>query len=202
VKDRVSKGSVLEGAHSVSDLKSVAAGFAFLLSVVGAGTATAQQLAPGQAEGAAYVGGVTDGGGLTLGGGIHYAYDTRWVFVGEVGYLTGGDNFQIALPGVAVGIESKAFSVDLNAHYLFPQSTNQNLTPYLLAGIGFLRASATTTVFGTTTSVSNTDAGLNIGAGARWQGGLNWGVQPELKVFVSDNSSVRFSVGLYYQFGR
>jgi hypothetical protein len=69
-------------------------------------------------------------------------------------------------------------------------------------GLGFLRASATTTVFGTTTSVSNTDAGLNIGAGARWQAGLNWGVRPELKVFVSDNSSVRFSVGLYYQFGR
>ena len=43
---------------------------------------------------------------------------------------------------------------------------------------------------------------LNIGAGARWQGGVNWGVRPELKVFVSDNSSVRFSVGLYYQFGR
>jgi len=186
----------------VSDLKRVAAGFAFLLCVVGTSTATAQQLAPGQTEGAAFVGGVTDGGGFTFGGGIHYVNNARWVFVGELGYLTGGDDFNGNVQGVGVGVESSAISVDLNAHYLFPQSANQGLTPYLLAGIGFLRASATTTVFGTTTSVSDTDAGLNIGAGARWQGGLNWGVQPELKVFVSDNSSVRFSVGLYYQFGR
>jgi hypothetical protein len=173
-----------------------------LLCVVGASTATAQQLAPGQTEGAAFVGGVTDGGGLTFGGGIHYVYDARWVFVGELGYLTGGDDFDANVQGIGVGVESSAISVDLNAHYLFPQSTSQGLTPYLLAGIGFLRASATTTVFGTTTSMSDTEAGLNIGGGARWQGGLNWGVQPEVKVFVSDNSSVRFSVGLYYQFGR
>ena len=186
----------------MSDLTRVAAGFAFLLSVVGVSTATAQQLAPGQTEGAAFVGGVTDGGGLSFGGGIHYVYDSRWLFVGELGYLTGGDDFQAAVPGVSVGVESSAISVDLNAHYLFPRPTSEGLTPYLLAGIGFLRASATTTVFGTTTSMSDTDAGVNVGAGARWQGGLNWGVQPELKVFVSENSSVRFSVGLYYQFGR
>jgi hypothetical protein len=173
-----------------------------LLSIVGASTATAQQLAPGQTEGAAFIGGVTDGGGFTFGGGIHYVYDTRWILVGELGYLTGGDDVQVVVPGASVGIGSSAISVDLNAHYLLPQSTNQALTPYLLAGIGFLRASATTTVFGTTTSVSDTDAGLNVGAGARYQAGLNWGVQPELKVYVSDNSSVRFSVGLYYRFGR
>lgn len=47
----------------MSELKGVAAGFAFLLSVVGASTATAQQFVPGQTEGAAFVGGVTDGGG-------------------------------------------------------------------------------------------------------------------------------------------
>ncbi len=184
------------------DLKRLAAGFAFFLTVVGASTATAQQLAPGQTEGVAFIGGVTDGGGFTFGGGIHYVYDTRWLFVGELGYLTGGDDFQAVVPGATVGVESSAISVDLNAHYLLPPSSNQQLTPYLLVGLGFLRGSATTTVFGTTTSVSDTDAGLNVGAGARWQAGLNWGVQPELKVFVSDNSSVRFSVGLYYQFGR
>ena len=74
-------------------------------------------------------------------------------------------------------------------------------TPYLLAGLGILRASASTTVFGVNTSVSDTEAGLNIGGGARWQGGANWGVRPEVKVFVAENSSVRFSVRLYYQFG-
>jgi Outer membrane protein beta-barrel domain len=184
----------------VSQLKRIAAGFAFLL--VGASTATAQQLAPGQAEGVGFVGGVTDGGGLTFGGGIHYVYDPRWLFVGELGYLAGGNDFEGVLQGVGVAIESNAISVDLNAHYLFTQSTQEALTPYLLVGLGILRASASTTVFGASTSVSDTEAGLNIGAGARWQGGMNWGVRPELKVFVAQNSSVRFSVGLYYQFGR
>jgi opacity protein-like surface antigen len=103
---------------------------------------------------------------------------------------------------VGVDVDSNAFSIDLNGHYLLPQSTNQALTPYLLVGLGILHASASTTVLGVNTSVSDTQAGLNIGAGARWQTGVNWGLRPELKVFVSDNSSVRFSIGLYYQFGR
>jgi outer membrane protein with beta-barrel domain len=120
----------------------------------------------------------------------------------ELGYVAGGNDFDGVIQGVGVDVESSAISVDLNAHYLFPQSTKEALTPYLLVGLGILRARASTTVFGTSTSVSDTEAGLNIGAGARWQGGVNWGVRPELKVFVADNSSVRFSVGLYYQFGR
>lgn len=186
----------------MSELKRVAAGFAVLLVLVGASTATAQQLASGQAEAVGFGGGITDGGGLTFGGGIHYAYDSRWLFAGELGYLAGGNDFAGVVQGVGVDIESKAISVDLNAHYLFPQSSNHAFTPYLLAGLGILRASASTTVFGVSTSVSDTEAGLNIGGGARWQGGVNWGVRPEVKVFVADNSSVRFSVGLYYQFGR
>lgn len=185
----------------MSELRRVAAGFAVLLVLVGASTAAAQPLASGQAEAVGFGGGITDGGGLTLGGGIHYAYDSRWLFAGELGYLAGGNDFAGVVQGVGVDIESKAISVDLNAHYLFPQSTNHSFTPYLLAGLGILRASASTTVFGVSTSVSDTEAGLNIGGGARWQGGANWGVRPEVKVFVAENSSVRFSVGLYYQFG-
>jgi opacity protein-like surface antigen len=186
----------------VSVSKSVAAIFTFLLVSVGVSTADAQQLAAGQTEGLAFVGGVTDGGGFTAGGGLHYAFDSRLLFVGELGYLTGGNDFEGVFQGIGVTAESSALSVDLNAHYLFPQSNNRALTPYLLGGIGFLRASASTTVLGVSTSVSDTAVGLNIGAGARWQAGLNWGVRPELKVFVDNNSSVRFSVGLYYQFGR
>ena len=189
----------------MSRLKSVAAGFALLLSLAGASAATAQELTPGQTEAAVFVGGVTDGGGLTFGGGIHYAYDRRWLFVAEVGYLAGGNDFVVAVPGVGIDVESSAFSVDLNAHYLFPRSTNRELTPYLLVGLGIMRASArtsTTPPFEVNTRVSDVEAGLNVGGGARWQGGPNWGLQPELKVFISDNSSVRFIVGLYYQFGR
>jgi hypothetical protein len=93
-------------------------------------------------------------------------------------------------------------SMDMNAHYLFPQSTNQKFTPYVLGGVGFLRVSASTTFFGVRNSVSDTQVGLNVGAGLRWQTGGRWGLRPEMKVLVADNSSVRFSTGLYYQFGR
>jgi opacity protein-like surface antigen len=187
----------------MSDFKRVAAGFAFLFFSVGAGkVASAQEMTPGQTEVVGFVGGVTDGGGLSLGGGIHYALNPRWVLDGELGYLSGGDDFATVFQGVGVNIESNAISVDLNAHYLFPQATNRAFTPYLLGGLGFLHVSASTTVFGVSSEVSDTEVGLNIGGGARWQTGVNWGVRPELKVFVADNSAVRFSVGLYYQFGR
>ena len=33
-----------------------------------------------------------------------------------------------------------------------------------------------------TACLSDTEAGVNVGAGARWQPGANWGVRPELNV--------------------
>lgn len=171
---------------------------AFVGVLVGFSTvASAQKVTPGQTEVVGFVGGVTDGGGATFGGGIQYAYDSRWLFVGELGYLAGSEDFQ----GLGVNVDSDAISVDANAHYLFPLSTNEKFTPYVLGGLGFVRASFSSTVLGVSSSASNTDVGLNIGGGARWQAGDRWGVRPELKILIADNSSVRFSVGLYYQFG-
>jgi len=187
----------------VSNFKKCAAVLVFLFLSVGVcSVASAQQVTPGQTEAVGFIGGVTDGGGFTLGGGIHYAVNPRWLFDSELAYLTGGNDVQGVVQGFGVGIESSAMSVDMNAHYLFPQSTNQKFTPYVLGGLGFLRVSASTTFFGVRNSVSDTQVGLNIGAGLRWQTGGHWGVRPEMKVLVADNSSVRFSTGLYYQFGR
>lgn len=187
----------------MSNFKKFAAVSAFLFLSVGVCTvASAQEVTTGQTEALAFVGGVTDGGGLALGGGMHYAFNPRWLFDGELAYLTGGNDVQGTVRGFGVDIDNKAVSVDLNAHYLFPQSRNQKVMPYVLGGLGFLRVSASATVFGMTTSVSDTAVGLNVGFGARWQAGQRWGVRPEMKVFVADNSSVRFSTGLYYQFGR
>lgn len=187
----------------MSNFKNFAAVLAFLFLSVGVSTVeSGQEVTTGQTEAVGFVGGVTDGGGVALGGGMHYAFNPRWLFDGELAYLTGGNDVQGVVRGFGVDISSKAVSVDLNAHYLFPQSTNQKVTPYVLGGLGFLRVSASTTIFGVRSSVSDTAVGLNIGAGARWQAGRRWGVRPEMKVFVADNSSVRFSTGLYYQFGR
>ena len=187
----------------MSNFKNFAAVLTFLFLSVGVcAVASAQEVTTGQTEALGFVGGVTDGGGVALGGGMHYAFNPRWLFDGELAYLTGGNDVQGVVRGFGVDISSKAVSVDLNAHYLFPQSTNQKVTPYVLGGLGFLRVAPVPTIFGVRSSGSDTAVGLNIGAGARWQAGRRWGVRPEMKVFVADNSSVRFSTGLYYQFGR
>ena len=170
---------------------------AFALLLTFSSEARSQQPAEGEAEVLGFVGGVTDGGGATFGGGVHYAFTPRVLLAVEAAYLTGGQGFS----GFGVDVDSHGFSIDGNLHYLFPSTTNVRFTPYLLGGIGYVRA--TMTVSGSTSgSVSGSDTGLNIGGGARWQAGDNWGLRPEVKVLVSDNSSVRFSVGIYWRLDR
>jgi hypothetical protein len=44
--------------------------------------------------------------------------------------------------------------------------------------------------------------GANIGGGLRWQTGSNWGIRPEVRGLIGDGSYGRFTVGLYYNFGK
>ncbi|MGH9242342.1 MAG: outer membrane protein [Vicinamibacterales bacterium] len=165
---------------------------AFVLAC-SSGAAYAQEVSKGDVEVMGFAGGVTDGGGATFGGGVHYAFSPRLLLAVEAGYLTGSDDFS----GFGVDVDSHGFSFDVNLHYLFPQRNTPKFTPYVLGGIGYLRASASATVAGTTFDESASDTGLNIGGGARWQVGSRWGLKPEIKVLIADNSSVRFAVGIY-----
>jgi opacity protein-like surface antigen len=175
------------------------AGFstAVVLCLALAGRAGAQDVTPGQTEVLGFVGGVSDGGGATFGGGVHYAFTSHVLLALEVGYLTGGENFS----GPGVDVDSHGLSVDGNLHYLLP-SSNPKFTPYILAGIGYVRATASATALGSSYSVSGSDTGVNLGVGGRWRGGSNWGVRPELKLLIADNTSVRFSVAVYREFGK
>lgn len=141
-------------------------------------------------EALGFVGGVTDGGGTTFGGGMQFG-SRRLIFAAEVGYLTLGDD--------GPRVESSAISIDLNAHYLFPMANNTKLTPYVLGGLGIIRASASSPGFA---NVTDTTTGLNLGAGLRFAAGTNWGFRPEVKFLVKDDTSTRVSVGVYYGFGR
>ncbi len=134
-------------------------------------------------EALGFLGGVTDNGGFTFGGGLQVGLNERLLGVAEVGYLTvEGDN-------------TSAVSVDLNVHYLFP-SANSKMTPYVLGGLGILKSSVSIGSI----DVSDTDAGLNLGGGLRIEGDDNWGVRPEVKFLLRDNTSARLSVGFYYSF--
>lgn len=165
---------------------------AFVLAC-GWGTAYAQEVNKGDAEVMGFVGGVTDGGGATFGGGVHYAFSPRLLMAVEVGYLTGSEDFS----GFGGDVDSYGFSFDVNLHYLFPQTNTPKFTPYVLAGVGYLRAKATATVDGMDFDATASDTGLNIGGGARWQVGSRWGLKPEIKILIADNSSLRFAVGIY-----
>lgn len=171
---------------------------AVAMVLFGAGArASAEELTPGQTEVLGFVGRVSDGGGTTFGGGVQFAISSRMLVAGEVGYLTGGSDFE----GFGVDVDFHAISIDANARYLFPLSGNEKLTPYVLGGLGVLRSSASVTAGGVSAGASDSTIGINLGGGVRWQVGEKWGVQPELKVLVADGSSVRFSAAVYYQFG-
>ena len=157
------------------------------------GTAFAQEVNKGDVEVMGFVGGVTDGGGATFGGGAHYAFTSRLLVAVEAGYLTGSDDFS----GFGADVDSYGFSFDMNLHYLFPQTNTPKFTPYLLAGFGYLRAKATATISGIEFDATASDAGFNIGGGGRWQVGSRWGLKPEIKILVADDTSVRVAVGIY-----
>jgi opacity protein-like surface antigen len=156
---------------------------AFLLVVGLEGQARAQGTSGSIVEALGFVGAVTDGGGATFGGGMQFGAD-RLIFAAEVGHLT------------VEGPNTSALSVDLNAHYLFPLANNPKLTPYLLGGIGIIRSSVSVGDF----DASDTDAGLNLGGGARIKLNDAWGVRPEIKFLVKDYSNARVSLAIFYAF--
>jgi hypothetical protein len=146
-------------------------------------SAFAEEMEKGQMEAVGFVGGMTDGAGATLGGGIHYGINERLLFAGELGYMTASS--------VNSGV-----TINANVHYLFPLKNNEKLTPYALGGIGIQRFSGVAGFGG------STHGGVNIGGGARYAAGTNWGVRPEMLIFITNGTNVRFSVGVYYKFGK
>jgi hypothetical protein len=141
--------------------------------------AVAEEVDKGQTEVLGFVGGITDGGGATLGGGLQYGLMPRWLLSGELGWAAGSR-------------ANSLFTVDMNAHYLIPLKNNQKLTPYLLGGLGIVSG----------TNGGGTDAGLNLGGGARIAVGRDWGVRPEIKFLIAGDTSARFTIGIYKTFGK
>lgn len=148
-------------------------------------------------EALGFAGAVSDGGGATFGGGMQFGAK-RLVLAAEIGYLSLTSDFS----GSNVAIDTSGMTVDLNAHYLFPANGTAKVTPYLLAGIGIIRVSASVSSPGGSGSASDSDAGINLGGGARISVTDQWGLRPEIKFLVKDGSAARFSLGVYYGFGR
>ena len=96
--------------------------------------------------------------------------------------------------------------LDFNGHYTF-YSDNNKLSVYGLGGLSLTFAQAkfpdvtfngVTVMSGTT--VSSTDAGLNLGAGVNYALTDQLNLAPELKVTIANGSYVRMGVTLQYRF--
>lgn len=149
------------------------AGCLFLVAAT-VGIGCAESLDKDSLEGVAFVGAASDN--ATIGAGLGKALTPRWLLIGEIAY-----------------VRSNAVEFGVNGHYVIPLK-QRNLTPYVLVGVGGLNGGGSRD--------RHTAFGANIGGGLRWQTGSNWGIRPELKVLVGDGSYGRFTVGLYYNFGR
>jgi hypothetical protein len=137
------------------------------------GITGAQSLDKNSLEGVAFVGGTSGNG--TIGAGLGKAITSRWLVIGEIAY-----------------VHSNAVEFGVNGHYVIPLK-QRNLAPYVLVGLGGINGGGRD---------RDTAFGANIGGGLRWQTGSNWGIRPELKVLVGDGSHGRFTLGLYYNFGK
>jgi opacity protein-like surface antigen len=136
----------------------------------------------------------------TLGGALAYPLNSRLAVVGELGYLPGA-SASTNFGGELVRSSGHAFDGGAAVRYLFPLK-DPKLTPYAIGGLGFVRSSASVRGLGFSGSASLTEVGINLGGGLRYQAGRNWGIQPELTMFLGGDSFTRLGVGIYYQFGK
>lgn len=159
------------------------------------GVAAAEELEEGSTEVLGFAGFATDNLGAAFGGGIQHAFRPRWLLSAEFGLFTVEES-----DFGTIDIDTSAWAFDANAHYLFPLEQNERFTPYVLGGLNITRISVDGSVPGFSVSAGDTNVGLNVGGGARWKLGDNWGLRPEVKFTIADGSYSRVSLGIYYRF--
>jgi hypothetical protein len=163
------------------------------------GGAAAQGLNQGSSEAIGYVGfNSASGSGVDVGGGYAYALRPNLLAVGEIGYLGGGGGFGFD----GAGFSSHGIEFNANVHYLFILKNLPKFTPYALGGFGLDHYSFSFHDSGLGYSSGLTIAGVNIGAGARWQLGDKWGIRPEWKMLIGNHFAESFTAGVYYDFGK
>jgi hypothetical protein len=123
--------------------------------------------------------------------------------------INNGGNHGIYGGNIGVGISPKATLygeishsplggadlVDFNGGIKYSILNRNKVEPYVLVGIGANRVAGTS------------DFGLHAGGGARYYVRSNWGFQPEIRWTryfhdFSDTNAVRYTGGIFFQWGR
>jgi hypothetical protein len=168
----------------------------------------AQNLEKGNVEATGQAGIVTGiGTHASFAGSVGTALTDRIFVLGELGYVPlGGASVGTSGTGGGISIDAggKVFTFMGGVQYQFKEKNA--FVPYAGLGLGLVHYSfsSSQTVSGQTTTIdaSSSNFYVNFGGGGRYYMKDRWGIKPELMIFAGDDSFFRFSVGLFYQFGR
>ncbi len=97
--------------------------------------------------------------------------------------------------------DSNLYDFNVSAHIRFP--VNRRWAPYGIVGPGILWNSYeqyATGSAGNTLTVRHDDVnfGFHTGGGVRYHLGENWGIRPEVRVVISNQTFVAFSLGFFF----
>lgn len=91
------------------------------------------------------------------------------------------------------------YDLNVNVHYVIP--INEKFSVYPLAGLTYMKVSASVKEEGLKLSVSDSRLGVNLGVGAQYQLDSNWAIAGELKYqIIKDMSQLVPSIGVVYTF--
>lgn len=147
-----------------------------------------------------------EGGKILAGGGLGYATEINnlAIFANGVYQITdeweGSLGISYYLPKDTGIYKLTWMGFDLDAHYVF--STKEKLDFYGLAGLHITRVSIPSYNVGgyKTPSASNTETGLNLGAGGRYQISDNLYGLGEAKYVIANGGFLQINVGVLFRF--
>jgi len=157
--------------------------------------ASAEELARGQREILGFAGRYSYDLGITAGGGIQEGL-ARWLLLAaEIGVGAGYDKTS----ALGLRTQTSIFTIDTNAHFVFPRKKYSNFTPYALAGVSVFNIRSAFSVKGQhIMKTSDSIGGFNWGVGSRLALGKTWGLRPEARVSRVEGTHVlRITVAIY-----
>lgn len=178
---------------------------------------SAQGMQQGVVEGSGYIGGIwlSGGGGNHphLGGTFGAAARERLFVFGELGYAPlAAESTTTVVDGSPVNISASAKLLDFGVGVQVTLPTDWTFEPYVVGAVGAGRISASGSAhvpdsnIDVSMNMSDTKARVGGGVGVRFYLSEKWGIRPELRIDrylgTSGSTAFRYTVGLFYQFGK
>jgi len=178
--------------------------FGVLLAMVAASAALdAQSNKTGDGELSAYTGAAFGlGTHAAVGGRTGTAFSRYAIGLIDISYMPLGRETMISGPRAAIYRASGLYDFALSFHIQIP--VRKRWAPYGILAPGLLYNVYQTAVLTPAAAAfvdrSKTNFEFSTGGGVRYYVKDNWGVRPEVRVFISARNFTRISVGVFYDF--